>query len=96
MKSVFKEYLTNGIVQADTATLAKMCAYFIFYGIPYPIDDKSICKFVQTLYVFHTCTDKNIFYFPCFFLVSPVTTTQCTSGIPNVTLYKLRKILQTV
>ncbi|XP_077273571.1 anaphase promoting complex subunit 1 isoform X1 [Temnothorax americanus] len=69
MKSVFKEYLTNGMVQADTTTLAKMCAYFIFYGIPYPIEDKSI--------------------------LNSVTTTQCSST-PNITLYKLRKILQTV
>lgn len=45
MKSIFKKYLTDGMVQADTTSLAKMCAYFIFYGIPYPIDDKSLCKF---------------------------------------------------
>lgn len=51
LKSVFKEYLTNGTVQADTIILAKMCAYFIFYGISYPIDDKSICKFLQ-VYIF--------------------------------------------
>ncbi|XP_011861283.1 PREDICTED: anaphase-promoting complex subunit 1 isoform X2 [Vollenhovia emeryi] len=70
LKSVFKEYLTDGIVQADTTTLTKMCAYFIFYGIPYPVDDKSIS--------------------------SSFTTAQCSSNMPNVTLYKLRKILQTV
>ncbi|XP_039313778.1 anaphase-promoting complex subunit 1 isoform X3 [Solenopsis invicta] len=69
MKSMFKEYLTNGMVQADAASLAKMCAYFIFYGIPYPIDDKSIWNLLAT--------------------------PQC-SNISIVTLYKLRKILQTV
>ncbi|KYM96372.1 PREDICTED: anaphase-promoting complex subunit 1 [Cyphomyrmex costatus] len=70
MKSVFKEYLTTGKVQySDTTSLAKMCAYFIFYGIPYPIDDKSI--------------------------LNSITTAQSSVSIPNITLYKLRKILQT-
>ncbi|XP_070511648.1 anaphase-promoting complex subunit 1 isoform X2 [Cardiocondyla obscurior] len=69
MKSVFKEYLMNGIVQADTIIMAKMCAYFIFYNIPYPVD-KSI--------------------------LNSITTMQCSSNISNVTMYKLREILQTI
>lgn len=52
MKPLFKQYLTNGIVQADTVSLARMCAYFIFYGIPYPIDDKIICKLFHIIIIF--------------------------------------------
>lgn len=29
---------------SDTISLARMCAYFIFYDVPYPIDQKAICK----------------------------------------------------
>lgn len=65
MKSMFKEYLMNGMVQADTTSLAKMCAYFIFYGIPYPIDNKSICKSPQALYFFVFA--KDLFHFPYLF-----------------------------
>ncbi|XP_029167221.1 anaphase-promoting complex subunit 1 isoform X2 [Nylanderia fulva] len=69
MKSLFKQYLTkNGMVQADTKSVAKMCTYFIFYGIPYPIDDKAISNWMLT--------------------------TQRSSDISNITLYKLYKILQ--
>ncbi|KMQ87414.1 anaphase-promoting complex subunit 1 [Lasius niger] len=49
MKPLIKQYLTNGMVQADTISLARMCAYFIFYGIPYPIDDKTISNWVMTM-----------------------------------------------
>ncbi|CAL1682145.1 unnamed protein product [Lasius platythorax] len=70
LKPLFKQYLTNGMVQADTISLARMCAYFIFYGIPYPIDDKTISNWIMT--------------------------TQRSSDISNITLYKLYKILQPI
>lgn len=47
MKPLFKQYLINGMVQADTASLAKMCAYFIFYRIPYPLGDKANCMYPE-------------------------------------------------
>lgn len=64
MKPLFKQYLTNGMVQADTVSLARMCAYFIFYGIPYPIDDKIICKLL------HKHFFKTIFTYILYILVS--------------------------
>ncbi|XP_012223687.1 anaphase-promoting complex subunit 1 isoform X2 [Linepithema humile] len=90
MKSLLKQYLINGMVQADTISLAKMCAYFIFYGIPYPLGDKANCKYPKVnnylLYLIRT-----LFHFLRLFLVS---LTQYSSNIPSITLYKLRQILQ--
>lgn len=59
MKALFKQYLINGMVQADTTSLAKMCAYFIFYGIPYPLGDKANCKYPEVSNWF-IVFDKNI------------------------------------
>lgn len=72
MKPLFKQYLTNGIVQADIVPLARMCAYFVFYSIPYPIDDKIICKslckhflkYYIYIYILYICISNNhILYF---------------------------------
>lgn len=94
MKSLFKQYLTNGMVQTDTISLARMCAYFIFYDIPYPIDDKAICK---SLYKhLYSYLIRALFIFNAYFLANWIMTTQRSSDISNITLYKLYKILQTI
>ncbi|XP_014469767.1 PREDICTED: anaphase-promoting complex subunit 1-like [Dinoponera quadriceps] len=66
LKPLLKQYLISGMVQADVETLHRMCAYLVFYRIPYPIDDK----------------------------ISSLILRAQSSSIPNITLYKLRNILQ--
>ncbi|XP_025163872.1 anaphase-promoting complex subunit 1 isoform X2 [Harpegnathos saltator] len=93
LKPLLKQYLVNGTVQADVESLAKMCAYFVFYRIPYPINDK-ICKFPYLLKFNHiTILMFTNSYFLRFFLASSILLTQ-PSSIPSITLYKLRNILQ--
>ncbi|XP_053998022.1 anaphase-promoting complex subunit 1 [Hylaeus anthracinus] len=42
LRPYIKSYLTTGEVQNDLTMLQKMCSYFIFYEIPYKMDDQAI------------------------------------------------------
>ncbi|XP_020285295.1 anaphase-promoting complex subunit 1 isoform X2 [Pseudomyrmex gracilis] len=102
IKCSLVSYFNTGMVPgADTVSLARMCAYFIFYDIPYPIDQKAICKYLTREHVSHKKKKKNaVFLSRKFYIILTLMfvfflfSASSLVATQDVAMYKLYKILQ--
>ncbi|XP_029162825.1 anaphase-promoting complex subunit 1-like isoform X3 [Nylanderia fulva] len=66
VKLLLKQYLTDGMIQTNAISLARMCAYFIFYDIPYPIDNRNFFMTMQ-----HSSDISNIGRYKLYKILQP-------------------------